>query len=120
GQMLMPEKNASGSSGARNCATSATAKMISGPPQTDQKTVLTNARFRRSIAVPPPGDVRLAMHTLIHAAMPSTASAMMMSCQITLNASQSRNHAFVSPSLSRFDSTFESPLGQRYQGGLNS
>ena len=35
--------------------------MMSGPPQTNQKTVLTSARFRRSVAVPPPNNVRRAM-----------------------------------------------------------
>ena len=45
GQMLMPEKKTSGASGAQYCATKATKRMMSGPPQTNQKTVLTRAQF---------------------------------------------------------------------------
>src|SRR5438034_810264 len=93
GQMLMPEKKASGSSGAQYCATRATAKMMSGPPQTNQKVALTSARFKRSRTVPPPGNVRLAMLTLIQTAMASTVSATMMSFQMAPRANnQSRNH----------------------------
>src|SRR5262249_56252393 len=40
GQMLTPEKKASGSSGAQYCATRATEKIMSGPQQTNQKVVL--------------------------------------------------------------------------------
>ena len=66
---------------------------MSGPPQTNQKVVLTSARFRRSRTVPPPGKVRRAMLTLIQAAMANTVSAMMISHQITPGASNhSRNH----------------------------
>src|SRR5438093_9330425 len=95
GQMLMPEKKASGSSGAQYSATRATTKMMSGPPQTNQKTVLTSARFRRSVAVPPPNNVRRAMVTLIHATMAKTISAMMISSEITRGDNQSRNHLSV-------------------------
>src|SRR5436309_11016978 len=123
GQMLMPEKKASGSSGAQYCATRATTKMMSGPPQTNQKTVLTSARFRRSRAVPPPGNVRLAMLTLIQAAMASTAREMRINRQIAPGAnSQSRNHVFVFAFFSLRDSKtiFDSPGRKRYQGGLRS
>src|SRR5207237_9646184 len=82
GQMLMPEKKASGSSGAQYSATRATMKMMSGSRQTNQKTVLTSARFRRSVAVQPPGNVRRAMVTLMHATIVNTAIAMMISSEI--------------------------------------
>ena len=96
GQMLTPEKNASGSSGAQYCAARATRKTINGPPQTNQKVVLTSPRFKRSRAVPPPESARLAMLMLIQAAIANTVRAMPISHQMTPGASnQSRNHLSV-------------------------
>jgi hypothetical protein len=112
GQMLMPEKNASGSSGPQYCAIRATRKTMSGPPQTNQKVVLTSARLRRSIAVPPPGSVRLAMLTLIHAAIAKTLTAIRTSNQITPRVdNQSRNQLF--SDRARF-------FPSRYHGSLRS
>src|SRR5207247_11029687 len=96
-------------------------KIVTGPPHTNQKVVLTSARFRRSRAVPPPGNVRLAMLTPIQAATASTASAMIISRQITPGAnSQARNHVVVYSFLrSRESKTgFHSPRRQRYQDRL--
>ena len=85
---------------------------MSGPPQTNQKVVLTSARFRRSTAVPPPRNLRLATLTLIHATIANTVIAMTISHQMTPGANnQSRNHVL-------FDT--ERFLPSRYHGSLRS
>ena len=98
GQMLIPEKKASGSLAAPSycamsalsycanqalsyCANIATEMTINGTPQTSQKVVLAKTLLKRCGVVPPPGSAGLATVTLIQAAIARSASAPITSRQ---------------------------------------
>src|SRR6266403_2590888 len=72
GQMLIPEKNASGSR--QCCEYQATEKTITGAPQIRQNGVLPAARFNRFHELPPPSNLRSTTPMLISAIIARNAS----------------------------------------------
>ena len=76
GQMLIPEKNANGSSSAVPlCAYAATHRTMIGVPQITQKGVLEKTRASRCGVVPPAGKLRWTLLALTQITMPARAAA---------------------------------------------